>query len=54
MLSQLVRPSHSSGGPTAGLVAKTQELLQRFGDTPGDSFKERWAVPPPPPPGGMP
>jgi hypothetical protein len=41
-ISELVRPSHSAGGPTAGLVAKTQELLQRFRDTPGDSFTERW------------
>jgi hypothetical protein len=41
-LSQLIRPSHSSGGPTAGLLAKTRELLQRFRDTPGDSLKERW------------
>jgi hypothetical protein len=41
-ISEFVRPSHSAGGPTAGLVAKTQELLQRFRDTPGDSFTERW------------
>lgn len=40
-LARLVRPAHSSGGPTAGLVAKTQELFHRFRETPGNSFKER-------------
>lgn len=40
-VSQLIRPAHSEGGPTAGLVAKTQELLQRFKDTPGDTFNDR-------------
>lgn len=42
--SQAVRPAHSSGGPTAGLVAKTKDLYQRFQDTPGDTFKERWVT----------
>jgi hypothetical protein len=43
-MSQLIRPAHSEGGPTAGLVAKTQELLQRFRDTPGDTFNDRCMV----------
>lgn len=41
-LQELVRPAHSEGGPTAGVVAKTKELVQRFRDTPGDTLRERW------------
>lgn len=42
-LSRLVRPAHSEGGPTGGLVSKSQELLQRLRETPGDSLSERCA-----------
>jgi hypothetical protein len=35
-------PAHSAIGPTGGLFEKTLELLQRFEDTPGSTFKERW------------
>jgi hypothetical protein len=35
-------PAHSAIGPTGGLFEKTLELLQRFEDMPGNSFKERW------------
>jgi len=40
-LQELVRPAHSEGGPTAGVVSKTKELVQRFRDTPGNTLRER-------------
>ncbi|WIA11556.1 hypothetical protein OEZ85_011665 [Tetradesmus obliquus] len=40
-LKGALTPAHSAVGPTGGLFEKTVELLQRFEDTPGDSFKER-------------
>ena len=39
--SSTVRPAHSSGGPTAGLVDKIKDLDQRRKDTPGDNELER-------------
>lgn len=42
-LKGALTPAHSAVGPTGGLFEKTVELLQRFEDTPGDSFKERCA-----------
>lgn len=42
LATRLVRLSHASGGPTAGLVAKTQQLAARLRDTPGDTWHERW------------
>jgi hypothetical protein len=40
-LKGALTPAHSAVGPTGGLFEKTVELLQRFENTPGDSFKER-------------
>ncbi|KAF6265009.1 hypothetical protein COO60DRAFT_1694780 [Scenedesmus sp. NREL 46B-D3] len=40
-LKGALTPAHSAIGPTGGLYEKAVELLQRFEDTPGSTFKER-------------